>query len=182
MPGTGLRALCVSSSTLQSSFWGKHYYGPQFKNERPKAEVIKLGHKLLRRLGLQGSMTPWPGFNHFTTFSSFSVWENTSRACTKLLFCIGLAFLLTQLIFKNLSLFTQTFKIKYPLLWMPFLAPEAEVAFSLELPRSWHKLTAHTVLQHNALLSCIHFVSGLCRLLRPFHWSFDKSKLQESEQ
>lgn len=172
MPGTGLRALCVSSSTLQSGLWGRRCYGPQFTNERTKAEVIKLGHKLLRSLGLQGSMTPWPDFNHFTTFSSFSVWENTSRACTTLLFCIGLAFLLIQLIFKNISLFTQTFKTKYPLLWMSFLAPEAEVvAFSLELPHSWHKLTAHTVLQYNALLSCIHFVPGLCRLLRPFQES-----------
>lgn len=44
--------------------------GPQCTDEETKAEVIKLGHKPLRRLELEGSMTLWPACNHFTTPSS----------------------------------------------------------------------------------------------------------------
>ncbi|CAN0463476.1 unnamed protein product [Rangifer tarandus platyrhynchus] len=62
---------------------------------------------------------------------------------------------------------------------MLFLATQAELeAFSLEreTPQPLHKLTAHAVLQHTALLPCICFMPGVCGLLRPFSHMNQSSK------
>lgn len=89
MPGTELSALCISWFTLQSNLEGEYHCSPQLTDEETKAEVIKLGPKLLRRAGLEGSVIPY-----FATPASFSAGEDTARPCTHCVFCPGLIFLL----------------------------------------------------------------------------------------
>lgn len=65
---------------------------------------------------------------------------------------------------------------------MPLPAPQAELeALSLEreTPHPLHKLTAHAVLQHRAILPCIRFVPGVCRLLSPFSQMNQSSKREQ---
>lgn len=67
MPRTELSAIGVSSFTLQSNLEGGLHYSPQLTDKETKAEVIKLGHKLWRRAGLEGGMIP-PLFHPYLLF------------------------------------------------------------------------------------------------------------------
>lgn len=147
---------------------------------RKQKHVIKLGRKLLR---LEGSTAPWPAFNHFINPSSVSVWENSSRPCAHHFLCIGLAFLLICLILKTSLCSSRSSRSNNTFSGCHSWHLQAElVALSLECPHPLHKRTAQALLQYSALLPCIHFVPGLCRLLRPFSQMNQSSKRVSSEQ
>lgn len=100
-------------------------------------------------------MTPWPAFNHFTTPSSF-LYEKIPLVPPHIAFS---AFLHIWLIFKNISLFIQTLKIKYRLLWMLFLALPGRVSGFLPGAPT---LLVQAPSTHSTAIQCLPLTPGSC--------------------
>ena len=181
MPGTGLSAGSISSDTLQSSLWEDTILAPSLPRGN-KSRGYKTGSQAIKKAGIGRQ---YGTLNHVTSPASFSAQGENSRPSTHCFLGIRgteLASPLTCLILKTSLLFIKTFRIKYPLLWILFLATQAEwEAFSLE--RETHSLCTNS--QHMLCWTHspppMHLFYAWC-VRTPQTFLPHESKLQESEQ